>query len=294
MLRSTLHVFLVMFALASNCCAQRGSRVDTPQPIPDKSVIYKTVGDKEYSLHVFVPERVTTAAPGPAIVFFFGGGWKSGQPSQFYSLSKFLSERGWCALCAEYRVASRDNSQVKDCVADAQDAILFVREHASDFGVDPNRIAAGGGSAGGHLAASLATLKYMGSRQDIVSTDYRPFALVLFNPAVALAPYEEQADAEYFKDKDFTDRLGAPAESLSPLHNIHDQLPPTIILHGEEDTTVPIWTVRDFCTRAKLQGSKCKVVGFANEKHGFFNFGRPQFEATRDAATEFLQSQISH
>jgi acetyl esterase/lipase len=62
------------------------------------------------------------------------------------------------AMVADYRVKSRNNVTANKCVADAKSAIRWVREHASELGVDPNKIAAGGGSAGGHLAAATATL----------------------------------------------------------------------------------------------------------------------------------------
>ena len=66
---------------------------------------------------------------------------------------------GMFALFHDYRVRSSENSQAIDSVQDAQDAFAFIRKNANKFGIDRNRIAASGGSAGGHLAASLGTLK---------------------------------------------------------------------------------------------------------------------------------------
>ncbi len=160
----------------------------TNLPEPQAKIEYKRVGEKPFYLHVFKPSQ-DSAQPRPAIVFFFGGGWSNGSPEQFYSQAKYLSDSGMVAFCADYRVKSRDDSRVIDCVADAQDAILYVRDHAKELQVDPNRIVAAGGSAGGHLAAATATVDYKGTQTN-VEERFRPNALVLFNPALVLAPVE--------------------------------------------------------------------------------------------------------
>lgn len=85
------------------------------------------------------------------------------------------------AVTADYRVKSRHGVKVVECVKDAKAAIAWIRENAQRLRIDPNRIAASGGSAGGHLAACTGTINGFGS-------DERPNAMILFNPACTLAP----------------------------------------------------------------------------------------------------------
>ena len=94
-----------------------------------------------------------------AMVFFFGGGWNSGSPNQFYPHCSYLASRGMVCMAAEYRVKDRNNTSPREAVMDGKSAIRWVRLHASELGIDPERIAAGGGSAGGNVAAAAGTTR---------------------------------------------------------------------------------------------------------------------------------------
>ncbi|MDB4796380.1 alpha/beta hydrolase fold domain-containing protein, partial [Akkermansiaceae bacterium] len=112
------------------------------------------MGDVELKLHVFNPEGHKASDSRPAIVFFFGGGWNGGSPKQFYPHSEHLASLGMVAISAEYRVKSRNKTTPMECVKDGNSAIRWVRSHAKELGINPDMIAAGGGSAGGHVAAA--------------------------------------------------------------------------------------------------------------------------------------------
>ena len=120
--------------------------------------VYKTIGDTRLELFLFTLEGHQPTDHRPAIVFFFGGGWNNGTPKQFEPHCRMLAAQGMVAITADYRVASRHQVKVVDCVRDAKSAVRWVRQNAQRLGIDPQRIAAGGGSAGGHLAAATATL----------------------------------------------------------------------------------------------------------------------------------------
>lgn len=282
-------VFLASFSLAQ----ERAKRTvdDKELPKPTRKITYKQIGAKPLQLHVFDPlESSASNDTKPAIVFFFGGGWTSGDPKQFYTQCRLLADNGVLAMSAEYRVKSRDDSKVIDSIADAQDAIAYVRSHAKELKVDPQRIAAGGGSAGGHLAAATATLAYRGTESNRSDLDYRPDALILFNPALVLAPTHTEHDKELEAlRRNLVDRVGDAPESASPYHHLKKDMPPSIIFHGLADTTVPHWTVELFQRKAKELGSDCRLKSYEGEAHGFFNFGRAKYQTVRDAMVEFLR-----
>jgi acetyl esterase len=269
----------VLFCLVSSfALAQQNNSAPETLPGAD-SRVYKTIGEAKLRLHIYQPAERKKDDKLPAIVFFFGGGWRNGSPTQFIEHCKYLSARGMVAITAEYRVKSRHNVTPVECIADAKSAMRWVRQNAASLGIDTNRIAAGGGSAGGHLAAATATIKAFDDEAPKISA--LPNALVLFNPALNTT----QIPANYgFGDK---------AEAASPQHHVRAKMPPTIIFHGTADTTVPLAQAEQFCAAMKQQNNRCEVVPFVGRTHGFFNFGRgdgQDFKATVRAMDEFLIS----
>lgn len=177
------------------------------------------------------------------------------------------------AMAADYRVRDRHGVKAKTCVEDAKSAIRWIRKNASRLGIDPDRIAAGGGSAGGHLAVSTATLSSHDDPKDDLSISCRPNALVLFNPAVVLAPvtgFKEATDEGLAK---LRERMGAEPETVSPFHNVKPGIGPTIIFHGMSDKLVPYETVEMFYKKMNEHGNRCELVGYEGADHGFFNYG---------------------
>ncbi len=250
-----------------------GARVET----------YKTVGDVKLSLHIFEPPAGAAGVKTgrPAIVFFFGGGWTSGSPAQFEPHCRALAARGMVAITADYRVASRNQAKPVQCVADAKSALRYVRAQAARLGIDPRRIAAGGGSAGGHLAAAVATLPGFDEPGEDLNISCVPDALVLFNPALVLAELPG-LELSGFGTRVPEERMGTAPKNLSPAHHVKKGAPPTIIFHGKADTTVPYATVEAFERLMKAAGSRCELVGYEGRTHGFFNHGRGDNADYRD------------
>ena len=155
---------------------------------PDRTVQYKRVGETDLTLDVFLPPGHKSSDRRPAIVFFFGGGWNGGSPSQFYPHCQYLASRGMVAMSAEYRVKSRHETTPRECVKDGKSALRWIRRHAAELGIDPDKVAAGGGSAGGHVAAATATTKGFNEAGEDLSVSCRPNVLVLFNPVYLNGP----------------------------------------------------------------------------------------------------------
>ncbi|MHC4878657.1 MAG: alpha/beta hydrolase [Planctomycetota bacterium] len=287
------HALLIALAFAATSNFAFAADSDPPEPstswkyppeMPGSRVeVYRTVGDVELKAWIFESVR-KNLEPRPAIVFFFGGGWRAGTPGQFLPHCHYLSKRGMVAISVDYRVKNRNNTSPQDCLGDAKVAIRWVRENAERLGVDPNRIVASGGSAGGHLAAATGIVP--GHDPDAGSPiSSQPNAMVLFNPAVILAKTDGQQLLSEEKLKDISERcLGRP-EEISPFHHLREKLPPSIIFHGTNDDAVPFPTVVAFRDRMAKLGNRCELVPFEGQPHGFFNAGRgkgkPREEANR-------------
>ncbi|WP_436715055.1 alpha/beta hydrolase fold domain-containing protein [Roseiconus lacunae] len=240
--------------------------------------IYKTTTDADGNkvdlrAYVFTP-KTDAERPRSAIVFFFGGGWKAGSPSQFLEHCKHLAAEGMVAITADYRVLSRHGTKAKSCVADGKSAIRWVRQNAEKLGVDPDRIIAAGGSAGGHVAACTEMISGFDESDEDAAVSSRPNGLALFNPAVILAKTKSKEPFDEDKLRAMPERMGVDPVQLSPFHQVRENHPPTIIFHGKADTTVPYWTVEKFAEKLNANGSLCELVGFDGQSHGFFNHGR--------------------
>ena len=183
---------LLALACATTALAQRKPRWPAKLQGAER-VVYKTVGDVKLHLHIFRP-TVKSSRARPAIVFFFGGGWRGGSPRQFQHQCRYLASRGMVAMTAEYRIRNLHGTLAHKCVSDGKSAIRWVRANARKLGIDPHRIAAGGGSAGGHVAACTGVLPGFEEKGEDTKIKSVPDALVLFNPAVVLAPTKERQD----------------------------------------------------------------------------------------------------
>jgi acetyl esterase/lipase len=247
---------------------------------PDLQLPYKTVGETELKLHVFNPQDHCVSDQRPVIVFFFGGGWKGGSPSQFYPQCAYLASRGMVAMSAEYRVESRNGTTPRECVKDGKSAIRWIRENAESLGIDPNQVLAGGGSAGGHVAAATATTTGFEEAGEDLSVSSRPAALVLFNPVFDNSPggYGHERVAEYW-------------EAFSPMHNLSETTPPTVVFLGTEDHLIPVSTAEEYQRRMVELGNRCDLHLYEGQPHGFFNFSRREnFLKTVETMDNFLVS----
>jgi acetyl esterase/lipase len=242
-------------------------------------LIYKTVGDKSMKLLVDKPADWKASDKRPAIVFFFGGGWVGGTVDQFQRHSAYLASRGMVGIRADYRVIPKGHGGPPlMCVADAKSALRYVHAHAAELGIDPARIAAGGGSAGGHLAAFTALVDGLDDPQDDQKVPCKPKALVLFNPVFDNGPGQ-------WGNK----RVGKRYREFSPAHNVVKGAPPTIVFVGDKDDLIPVSVVQDFGAKMKEVGSRYEVHIYPGAVHGFFN-SADFYNTTMIEADRFLAS----
>jgi acetyl esterase/lipase len=243
------------------------------------TLIYKKAGNQELKLLVEKPADWKATDKRPAIVFFFGGGWVGGTPEQFNRHSTYLATRGMVGVRVQYRpIPKGDSGPPLVCCADAKSAMRYVRSHAAELGVDPERIAGAGGSAGGHLAAFTALVDGLDDPNDDPKVSCKPNALVLFNPVFDNGPGE-------WGNK----RVGDKYKDFSPAHNITKDAPPTIVFLGDKDDLIPVKVVKSYQSRMEKAGARCDVHIYPGMGHGFFN-NPPNYQKTMIEADRFLSS----
>ena len=279
---------LALLVIAAPSRAESEKANDPPEPVtswtyppemPGSRIeIYKRVGDVSLNAYIFEPKDHVATDRRPAIVFFFGGGWRSGTPGQFLPHCRHLAERGMVAISVDYRVKNRHDAWPQDCLEDAKSAIRWVRKNAQRLGVDPDRIAAGGGSAGGHLAAASALINGFESASEDTTVSSAPNAMVMFNPAVAFTQVDGLKLVPEEKLDDIRQRTQGRPEEIAPINHVRSGLPPSIIFHGTADPTVLFASVEEFAKRMTAAGNRCELMPYKNEMHGFFNAGRGKGE----------------
>ncbi len=245
-----------------------------------ESILYKQVDSTSLYMHVTYPAGYDVRESYPAVVFFFGGGWNGGTTGHFEPHANYFAQRGLICFRVDYRVKSRQGTSPFESLKDAKSAIRYIREHADKFKVDPLKIIASGGSAGGHLAAASALVTSFNEGSDNLSYSCVPNALVLFNPVVDNGPggYGYERVGEAYKD-------------FSPLHNIREGAPPTILFLGTDDILIPVETAQYYKTVMDKVGSRCDLSLYEGEGHGFFNYGHIEnYMKTVSEANQFLIS----
>jgi acetyl esterase/lipase len=255
--------FAVGFFVALLASSVRADPVPPQQLTVDGATahVYKTVGGNQLRLHVITPANAAPEEPRPAIAFFFSGGWREGSITQFVPQARHFAQRGMVSILVDYRVFGRHGTTPFEAIADAKSALRWVRAHATQLHVDPRRIVASGGSAGGHIALSTAVFNGFDETGEDWRISSKPNALVLFNPPVDTT----QAGHGHLQE-----RFGDRALEGSPLHHLGPGLPPTLILHGKADTIAPFADVTRFCAVVRAYGNHCQIVGYEGAKHGFF------------------------
>lgn len=254
--------------------------VEPPLPEP-RDEVYKTIGKVKLRLTIYEPAGRRQSSSRPAAVFFFGGGWHGGTTTQFEPHARYLARRGMVGIVADYRVKSRHGTTPFECVADGKSALRWVRANAGRLGIDPKRIAAGGGSAGGHVAATTGVVAGLEEPGEDSRVSSKADALLLFNPVFDNGPtgYGHARVRDRYKE-------------ISPLHNLASGAPPTVVFFGTKDKHVPVATAERYKARAEAVGSRCDLHLYESQPHGFFNkaSSAEHFYLTVCAMDRFLAS----
>lgn len=236
--------------------------------------VYKRVDGQELQVDIFQSTRNAAENGRPAIAFFHGGGWVFGNRNEFYGACRRYAARGFVTATFQYRLSinadgTYPNPKVTlvECVKDARSAVRWLRAHASEFGIAPDRIVASGQSAGGQLAWSTALLDQINESTDDLAVSARPDALVLYS--------SNYNSMEAWIDMIFGSRR-AEIWSVSPHHNLKKGVPPALAFHGRADATVQPYTVDMFAARTRELGNDFELVTLPGRNH-YLGEGHPEY-----------------
>ena len=252
--------------------------------------------DPLQQLDLFLP-RLNYNKRMPLIIWIHGGGWIEGGKSDSPAID--LARLGFASAAINYRLAPKSifPAQIHDCKA----AVRWLRAHAQEYKIDPNRIGVWGLSSGGHLAALLATTSYtnelsgsLGNNEISASISAccdwcGPTDLIKFRSQCA-------PDATYstISPPDLIDLLlGGPADEneelarkASPVNYVREKCPPILIMHAKEDPIVPFIQSQIFANKLEEAGAPVELIKVKSDEHVFLT------EGTFKTVTEFFRQKL--
>jgi acetyl esterase len=258
-----------------------------PRNPPAKVLAYKQTPTRPLRMHVF---EAGSNHSGATVVLFHGGGFHSGWPDEFFPLATALAERGHTVFVPEYRLQRADGVAYLQELEDCRDALVWVAREAASYGGDPTKLVLGGSSAGAHLAAGLVTFP---AERTLVSPP--PLGLVLTAPYLdsseRSAKFESEPPAQgplsRWLSPAPSDVFEGRSEEFSPRHHLHEQIPPVLVLAGEED---PLWPPgEEFCNAVRDRGVECRSRAFPGAGHAFSLKGQEHHAAAIEEIQEALE-----
>jgi acetyl esterase/lipase len=288
--------WMLCLALSAPLWSQK---FDPPFKLPDNvemkaDLVYASPGGHDLHLDLFHPR--IGAGPFPAIVYVHGGGFKKGDKSAFVRQAAYMASKGFVAVTIEYRLSGV--AKYPAAVYDCKTAVRWLRTHAAEYHVAPDKIGAAGGSAGGHLVAMLGTTnddpKFEGPGAGGVSS--RVVAVAALNPAVDFVSTGKSGKAD--SNENLRQFLGCTfAENpklwadASPITHASKKSAAFLFVHGTGDTMVPFQQSVDMLNKLKTAGASAEIFPAEGANHGFFQ-KPPFYQPVLQRVDEFFEKWL--
>lgn len=264
--------------------------------VTEETVVYRHASGEDLTLTLYVPGRASAAAP--AVVFFHGGGWLLRVPRSVAPLAQAFAARGYVAAAATYRLS--DLAPFPAAVADAKAAVRWLRAHAGEYGIDRDLIAAAGESAGGQLAAMVATTPGLWEDgEDLDQSSAVQAAMLLSGDGL------DFRDPDLFREREIAggpgiqylggtiDQIPDVYELASPIVHVSAATPPTLLLHGTADRTVPYAQAVAFRDALTEAGGVAELFTAEGAEHGFYRRSPTTWlELTVHAMLDFTERNL--
>ncbi|MGC3965968.1 MAG: alpha/beta hydrolase [Pirellulales bacterium] len=247
---------------------------------PDRVITYKTAGDQELTMHVFEPKGKVPAGGRSCYVTIHGGGWTGGTPDRMYPFAKHFADLGMLGISLQYRLMPKGSTNTPfDCVRDGRSALRYLKTHAKELDINPDKIAVSGGSAGGHVCLATALFPGVDDPADDLTIDPTPAALVPLFPVIDTSP-----------EGYGTAKCGPDWKQISPLHHVRTGLPPTLIFFGTADTVTPFIGAEKYLAACKKVGTPCELVIDDGGIHGYLMKDAKKYDDTMARTEQFFRT----
>lgn len=281
---------MMWLALIAGAVPAGSTRADEPAVRRDQDVIYGRKYGTALTLDVFRP---TANANGRGIISVMSGGWFSSHDGINANRFKPFTDRGYTVFAVVH--GSQPKFTIPEILDDMHRAVRYIRTHATEYGVDPDRLGITGGSAGGHLSLMQGTAGKDGdpnAKDPVDRASSRVKAVACFFPptdfldygkegedaigrgtlAAYAAPFEfREFDAAKKKFVTVTDeeKIREAGRKISPISHVSPDDPPTLIIHGDADTLVPIQQAELIVEKLSKAGVEAKLVTKPGAAHGW-------------------------
>ncbi len=250
-----------------------------PSPERMDGVVYGKRNGRDLTMDVFRP----TTPNGRGVIFAVSGSWKSKKPGEVPVSTVAVFLRAGYTVFAVCHI-SQPEASVMEIIEDMHRGVRYVRHHAADYGVDPNRLGMVGGSAGGHLSLMIATRGGAGNSdaEDPVERESSAVqAVAIFFPVTDLLNLGTSTEnlGDGGPPKSYRKAFGPDAGNMeiwkqigrdtSPIYHVHRGMPPILIHHGGADTLTPLEQSQRFGRRAAELGIDVPIIVHPGKGHGW-------------------------
>jgi len=250
--------------------------------LPD-TIYYKKIGDKSLRLLIMYPQRSGKKQKCPAMVWIHGGAWTSGSPEGYIPHLRYSVAHGAVGVAIEYRLVASpgkvsdviNENTITDCITDCAEAIRYLREHAGELGIDPEKIIVAGDSAGGHLALCLGVL-------DLPKDEKA-------NVVINCNGISDMSGEKWIKFiKPGPDQIET-AKKLSPMNYTDAGDPPILTMNGAKDQVVTPADAERFYNTCKKSGIDTEYILWPDMRHAFIVTNYTATEEQTDQALAAME-----
>jgi acetyl esterase/lipase len=255
-------------------------------PVQKSSRIYSTVEGDPLSLDLYTPR--TAKGPAPGVIVIHGGGWRNGDSGELPGLNVYLAARGYLVASINYRLSPR--ARFPAAREDVKAAVAYLKDHAAELGLDPERLVLLGRSAGGQLALLVAYTIDDPSIRGVVA---------LYAPADLGYSYAHPANRWVIDSRGLLegyiggppDRFPAAYNTASPIRFVRPNSPPTLLIHGGRDELVSFEQSKRLEAELAESGASHLLLSLPWATHGCdVHFNGPCGQITTYAIERFLAS----
>ena len=292
-------LLMALLSMASPMVANAITMAELLEGSAPGTIVYGTNDSSSQVIIPFLPTDVKGDGHRSAIVLIHGGGWTGGNPSVFFPAARYFASRGIPSFSIGYRLVrpGTNDPTVADCLADCRAAMRYLRSHSTEYGIDPEKIAVLGDSAGGHLAACLGTIP---DPQDSAGVSSSANLMIPCNPIVDIGPGEGNTNS-WFRviqkgaamEKYPTPEAIVPtfeqiavAKSVSPIAFASSKSAPALVMHGLDDTIVTPEQSRKFAEVLKAAGVPAYLILIPAARHAFI---LPKYTASEQQVVDAMR-----